>query len=90
MPDKPITQKYDTKPLGVMNRLPDLGRDEKTTSWKPKTKLVDGLAKTYEWAEKRLLSEQKPNQTTRHHFIPYSRALFDAPGWSSRTWSSRR
>ena len=54
---KKITPKYDrTKPTGVLRRLPDLSRAQKTLGWKPKTKLADGLAKTYEWAEKRLSS----------------------------------
>ena len=52
---KHITPKYDTaKPVGVLRRLPDLTRAEKTLGWKPKTKLADGLAKTYEWAERRI------------------------------------
>ena len=54
---KRITPKYDTtKPVGVLRRLPDLTRAEKILGWKPKTKLADGLAKTYEWAERRLSS----------------------------------
>ena len=54
---KRITPKYDTtKPVGVLRRLPDLTRAEKTLGWRPKTKLADGLAKTYEWAEHRLSS----------------------------------
>ena len=52
---KRITPKYDTaKPVGVLRRLPDLSRAERTLGWKPKTKLADGLAKTYEWAERRI------------------------------------
>ena len=52
---KHITPKYDkTKPVGVLRRLPDISRAEKTLGWKPKTKLADGLAKTYEWAERRI------------------------------------
>ena len=52
---KRITPKYDTtKPVGVLRRLPDLSRAEKTLGWRPKTKLADGLAKTYEWAERRI------------------------------------
>ena len=54
---KRITPKYDTtKPVGVLRRLPDLTRAEKTLGWRPKTKLADGLAKTYEWAELRIAS----------------------------------
>ncbi|MDG7012350.1 MAG: NAD-dependent epimerase/dehydratase family protein [Nitrososphaerota archaeon] len=54
---KRITPKYDTtKPVGVLRRLPDLTRAEKTLGWKPKTKLADGLAKTYEWAERSIAS----------------------------------
>ena len=54
---KRITPKYDTtKPVGVLRRLPDLTRAEKTLGWRPKTKLADGLAKTYEWAEGRIAS----------------------------------
>ncbi len=52
---KRITPKYDTtKPVGVLRRLPDLSRTEKTLGWRPKTQLADGLAKTYEWAERRI------------------------------------
>ena len=52
---KRITPKYDTtKPVGVLRRLPDLSRAEKVLGWRPKTKLADGLAKTYEWAERRI------------------------------------
>jgi nucleoside-diphosphate-sugar epimerase len=52
---KRITPKYDTtEPVGVLRRLPDLSRAEKVLGWKPKTKLADGLAKTYEWAERRI------------------------------------
>ena len=54
---KRITPKYyTTKPVGVLRRLPDLTRAEKTLGWKPKTKLADGLAKTYEWAERSIAS----------------------------------
>ena len=54
---KRITPKYDTtKPVGVLRRLQDLTRAEKVLGWKPKTKLADGLAKTYEWAERRTAS----------------------------------
>ena len=54
---KQIAPKYDTtKPVGVLRRLPDLSRAEKTLGWRPKTKLADGLAKTYEWAERRMAS----------------------------------
>ena len=54
---KEITPKYDTtKPVGVLRRLPDLTRAEKVLGWRPKTKLADGLAKTYEWAERRIAS----------------------------------
>ena len=54
---KRITPKYDTtKPVGVLRRLPDLSRAEKVLGWKPKTKLADGLAKTYEWAERSIAS----------------------------------
>ena len=50
---KRITPKYDTtKPVGVLRRLPDLSRAEKVLGWRPKTKLADGLAKTYGWAER--------------------------------------
>ena len=52
---KKITPRYDTtKPTGVLSRLPDLTKAEKTLGWKPKTKLIDGLTRTYEWAEQRL------------------------------------
>ena len=54
---KRITPKYDTtKPVGVLRRLPDLSRAEKVLGWRPKTKLADGLAKTYEWAERSIAS----------------------------------
>ena len=54
---KRIAPKYDTtKPVGVLRRLPDLTRAEKTLGWRPKTKLADGLAKTYEWAERSIAS----------------------------------
>jgi nucleoside-diphosphate-sugar epimerase len=54
---KRITPKYDTtKLVGVLRRLPDLSRAEKTLGWRPKTRLADGLAKTYEWAERRIAS----------------------------------
>ena len=52
---KRIAPKYDTtKPVGVLRRLPDLSRAETTLGWMPKTRLADGLAKTYEWAERRI------------------------------------
>ena len=54
---KRITPKYDTtKPVGVLRRLPDRSRAEKTLGWRPKTRLSDGLAKTCEWAERRTAS----------------------------------
>ena len=54
---KRITPKYDTtKPVGVLRRLPDLTRAEKVLGWRPKTQLADGLAKTYEWAERSIAS----------------------------------
>lgn len=54
---KRISPKYDrTMPVGVLSRLPDLGRVEKILGWKPKTKLADGLGKTYEWAARSLSS----------------------------------
>ena len=52
---RPISPKYDpAKPVGVLRRLLNLTRAEKTLGWKPKTKLADGLAKKYEWAERRI------------------------------------
>ena len=57
IPGKRITPKYDpSKPVGVLRRLPDLTRAEKVLGWRPKTKLSDGLAKTYEWAERSIAS----------------------------------
>ncbi|MDG7026703.1 MAG: NAD-dependent epimerase/dehydratase family protein [Nitrososphaerota archaeon] len=52
---KRITPKYDTtKPVGVLRRLPDLSRAEKTRGWKSRTDTAYGLARTSEWAERRL------------------------------------
>jgi nucleoside-diphosphate-sugar epimerase len=52
---KDITMKFDaSKPTGVLSRLPNLDRVGGVLGWIPKTRLVDGLSSTYEWAENRL------------------------------------
>ena len=52
---KNITMKFDTsKPTGVLSRLPNIDRVGKVLGWRPTTRLAEGLAKTYEWAEERL------------------------------------
>jgi nucleoside-diphosphate-sugar epimerase len=52
--------KFDpSKPTGVMSRMSDLHRIERVLGlgWKPTTDFKTGIARTYEWAKKRL-SEQ--------------------------------
>ena len=44
----------DSKPTGVLSRMPDLERIKNTLDWKPETDLLTGATKTYEWINKRL------------------------------------
>jgi nucleoside-diphosphate-sugar epimerase len=53
---KKITKVYDpTKPQGVRGRNADLSLVMKEIGWKPSISLEDGLKKTYEWIEKRIM-----------------------------------
>ena len=48
---KDIPLKFDvSRPTGALNRTPDLSRVKKTLGWSPRTRLPEGLARTYEWA----------------------------------------
>ena len=52
---KKIRLKFDeSKPTGAMSRMPNLDRIENVLGWKPTTTLTDGLAETFDWAERRL------------------------------------
>lgn len=52
---KDIPLKFDpSKPMGVLSRLPNLARAEGVLHWRPRTRLIDGLSKTYDWAKRRL------------------------------------
>ncbi len=54
---KYIRMRFDrSKPSGALNRTPDLTRVKKTLGWSPTTKFAMGMAKTFEWAKKRLQS----------------------------------
>jgi GDP-D-mannose 3', 5'-epimerase len=52
---KKISPKFDlSKPTGALNRMPNLEKVNRTLGWSPKTDFQSGLARTYEWAERRL------------------------------------
>ncbi len=52
---KDIPLKFDnSKPRGALNRTPNLQRIRSVLDWSPTTSLSDGLARTFDWAEKRL------------------------------------
>lgn len=42
-----------SKPMGALNRMPDLTRVRETLGWEPKTPLSVGLARTFDWARTR-------------------------------------
>lgn len=53
---KRIPLKFDpSKPTGAKSREPDLARVKGVLGWNPTTSFADGLARTFEWAEGRLL-----------------------------------
>ncbi|MDA4130238.1 MAG: NAD-dependent epimerase/dehydratase family protein [Thaumarchaeota archaeon] len=52
---KNIKMRFDnSKPTGALSRKPDLQRIQKELDWIPKTRVGDGLVRTYNWAEKRI------------------------------------
>ncbi len=51
----------DSKPTGALNRMPNLERAKSVLGWSPSTSLSDGLAKTFDWAEGRLASPERPS-----------------------------
>lgn len=52
---KEIPLKFDTtKPVGALNRKPDLTRAKETLGWSPRTPFSEGLPVTFEWARGRL------------------------------------
>ena len=52
---KDIPLKFDTsKPSGALNRTPDLTKIRRELGWDPKTRFSEGLARTFDWAAKRL------------------------------------
>ena len=54
---KDIHVKFDlSKPVGALNRMPDLGRIKRVLGWSPTTGFSEGLAKTFEWAKTRMKS----------------------------------
>ena len=54
---KDIPLKFDTRmPSGALNRTPDLARVRRVLGWNPKTSFSEGLAKTFDWATRRLRS----------------------------------
>jgi len=54
---KEIPLKFDqSKPTGVLQRIPSLEKIERTLGWKPKTSFDEGLGITYDWASCRLSS----------------------------------
>jgi GDP-D-mannose 3',5'-epimerase len=52
---KDIPLKFDpSKPSGALNRMPDLARIRRVLGWEPRTPFSEGLAKTFDWAVKRV------------------------------------
>jgi nucleoside-diphosphate-sugar epimerase len=52
---KGIPMKFDAaKPVGALNRMPDLARIRSVLGWSPATGFRQGLSDTYEWAATRL------------------------------------
>ena len=48
---KDIPLKFDaSRPTGALSRTPDLTKVKRTLGWSPRTRLPEGLARTYEWA----------------------------------------
>jgi len=43
-----------SKPTGALNRMPDLSLAKKTLGWEPRTPFSEGLAKTFDWALRRM------------------------------------
>ncbi|MDA4111759.1 MAG: NAD-dependent epimerase/dehydratase family protein [Thaumarchaeota archaeon] len=55
---KKIDLRFDaSRPSGAMSRIPDLERIKNTLGWMPKTKFQDGLTRTYNWAQRRLIAD---------------------------------
>ena len=52
---KDVPLKFDpSKPSGALNRMPDLTKVRETLRWRPTTPFSEGLAKTFDWAVKRV------------------------------------
>jgi nucleoside-diphosphate-sugar epimerase len=52
---KEIPVAFDTtKPVGALNRTPDLAKAERDLGWRPKVRLQEGLPETFSWAKTRL------------------------------------
>lgn len=53
---KNIDIKYNpSKPVGPISRTANISKASVLLGWQPKTSLVEGLRRTYDWVEKRLL-----------------------------------
>lgn len=56
---KSVALKHIDGPIGVMGRNSDNHLVTKTIGWEPKTKLEEGLAKTYSWIEEQVQLKEK-------------------------------
>jgi nucleoside-diphosphate-sugar epimerase len=57
---KIITKTHDlSAPQGVRGRNADITLSRKSLGWEPKITLEEGLAKTYQWIEKKCKEEQE-------------------------------
>jgi nucleoside-diphosphate-sugar epimerase len=57
--DKKVKIKHIKGPLGVRGRSSDNKRIWKELKWKPTSKLVDGLTKTYSWIDEQVKKNHK-------------------------------
>ena len=59
--DKSVVKKHIPGPEGVRGRNSDNNFIEKCIGWKPETKLIDGIRKTYEWINGMVKNESRNN-----------------------------
>ena len=61
--NKTVVKNHIEGPQGVRGRNSDNTFIEQSIGWKPSTKLIDGIRKTYEWINREVLAENHPTLT---------------------------
>lgn len=57
---KKIPLKFDlSKPVGPLSRIPDVALAQKELGWMPRTRLEEGIMRTYEWMRDEILAKAK-------------------------------